>query len=83
MDKENLDNSDLNLGPNELLDRILLSIKDATEQTFPLRKVSNKRAKKILNPWMTNEILQKQKTRDKFKKEWIESGKVANSPLHI
>ena len=32
---------------------------------------------------MTNEILQGQKTRDKLKKEWIESGKVANSPLHI
>ena len=51
--------------------------------TFPLGKVSNKQARKILNPWMTTEILKEQKIRDKLKKEWIESGKIPNSPLHV
>ena len=58
-------------------------MKDAIEQSFSWNKVSNKQAKKILNPWMTNEILDKQKLRDKLKKEWIKSGKMANSPVHL
>ena len=81
--KNNLDFCNLNVGPNLLTDKILLSIKDAIEQSFPMRKVSNKHAKKIENPWMTNEILKEQKIRDKLKKEWIQSGKIPNSPLHI
>ena len=60
--KDNLDCSDLNVDPHLLMDRILLFIMDSIEQSFPLRKVSNKQAKKILNPWMTNEIIQKQLT---------------------
>ena len=59
--KDCLDEFDLNVSPNLLMDKILLSIKDATDKTFPLRKVSNKQARKILNPWMTNEILKEQK----------------------
>ena len=51
--KSNLDSCDLNVGPNLLTDKILLSLKDAIEQTFPMRKVSNKQANKIENPWMT------------------------------
>ena len=65
------------------MDKILLSIKDSIEQTFPVRKVSNKQAKKILNPWMTNEIIQQQLIRDNLKKEWIKTGKIANSLLHL
>ena len=42
----------------------------------------HKHAKKILNPWMATKILDKQKMRDKLKKEWIKSGKIANSTLH-
>ena len=81
--KNNLDSCNLNVGPNLLTDTILLSIKDAIEQTFPMRKVSNKHAKKIQNPWMTKEILKEQQIRDKLKKEWILSGKIPNSPLHV
>ena len=44
--KQNIDSSNFNVEPNLHLDRVLLSIKDAVEQTFPLRKVSNKQAKK-------------------------------------
>ena len=73
----------MNVGPNLLTDRILLSIKDAIENTFPLKKVSNKQAQKILNPWMTTEILKEQQVRDNLKKEWIKSGKIVNSPLHV
>ena len=32
---------------------------------------------------MTNEILKEQKIWDKLKKEWIQSGKIPNSPLHV
>ena len=46
-----------------------------------MRKVSNKQAKRILNPWMTSEILKQQQIRDKLKKQWIKSGKITNSPL--
>ena len=48
-----------------------------------MRKVSNKQARKIENPWMTNEILKEQQIRDKLKKEWIRSGKIPNSLLHV
>ena len=81
--KENVDNNNFDVGPNLILGRVLLSMKDAIEQTFSWNKVSNKQAKKILNPWMTTEILDKQKFRDKLKKEWIKSGKIANSPVHL
>ena len=81
--QQNIDSSNLNLGPNLLLERVLLSIKDAIEQTFPLKKVSNKQAKQILNPWMTNEILKQRRIRDKLKKDWLKSGKIVNSPLHL
>ena len=81
--KNNLDSCNLNVGPNLLTDKILLSIKDAIEQTFPMRKVSNKHAKRIENPLMTSEILKEQQIRDKLKKEWIQSGKIPNSPLHV
>ena len=68
--KENLQNYDLNkLDPNSLMDRILLCIKDAINKTFPLRKISRKEAKKLLNPWMTKEILDEIKKRDKLKKK--------------
>ena len=80
--KHNIDSSNLDVGPNLLLNWVLLSIKDAEEQTFLMRKVSNKQAKRILNPWMTSEILKQQQIRDKLKKQWIKSGKIANSPLH-
>ena len=65
--KENL-NIDLNLDPNPLMDKILLALKDAINKTFPLKKVSRKQALKLLNPWMTNEICNEQKTRDALKK---------------
>ena len=54
--QQNFDSSNLNVGSNLLLNRVLLSIKDSREQVFSLRKVSNKQAKQILNPWMTKEI---------------------------
>ena len=69
--KRNLDSSNLNLEPHLLMDRILSSIKDSIEQTFPLRKVTNKQVEKLLNPWMKNEILKEEKVRDSLKKEWI------------
>ena len=72
---QNINSSNLNLGPNSLLNRVLLSIRDAREQTFFMKKVSNKQAKQILNPLMTNEIL-KGKVRDILKKDWIKSGKM-------
>ena len=59
--KNNLDSCDLNVGPNLLTDKILLSLKDAIEQTFPMRKVSNGQANEIENPWMTKEILKEQR----------------------
>ena len=65
------------------MDRILLCIKDAINKTFPLRKVSRKEAKKLLNPWMTKEILVEIKKRDKLKKEWIKRGHIQGSPEHI
>ena len=80
--KLNLDGSNFDVGPHIHLEKILLSIQDASEQTFPERKVSNKQARKILHPWMSNEIIQKQKVRDKLHKEWIKSGKIPDSPLH-
>ena len=43
-----------------------------------MKKVSNKQAKKIENPWMTQEILREQRIRDKLRKEWIQSGKIPN-----
>ena len=81
--KDNVVNNNFEVGPNLMLGRVLLSMKDAIEQTFSWNEVSNKQAKKILNPGMTNEILDKQKLRDKLKKEWIKSGKIANSPVHL
>ena len=80
---DNLREADLNLDPNPLMDKILLLTKDAINKTFPLQKVSRKQALKILSPWMTDEIREEQKTRDKLKKKWIESGHIANSPEHI
>ena len=81
--KENVDKRDFNVGPNLMLERVLLSMQDSIENTFQFSKVSNKQAKNILNPWMTTEIREKQKLRDKLKKEWVVSGKTANSPLHL
>ena len=80
--KHNIDSSNFNVEPNLHLARLLWSIKDSVEQTFSWRKVSNKQAKQLLNPWMTNEILKEQRIRDKMKKEWIKLGKIVNSPLH-
>ena len=80
--QQNIDSSNFNVGPNLHLERLLLSIKDSVEQTFLVRKMSNKQAKKILNPWMTSEILNEQRIRDKLKKEWIKSGKIVNSLIH-
>ena len=80
---ENLTNTNLNIDPNSLMDKILLLIKDAINKTFPLKKVSRKQAQMLLNPWMTNEIRKEQKTRDNLKKQWIKSGHIPNSPVHI
>ena len=47
--KENLNETDLDkLDLNSLMDRVLLCIKDAIHSTFPLRKVSRKEAKKMV-----------------------------------
>lgn len=82
--KENIDKTDFtNLDPNPLLDKILWCIKDAINTTFPLRKVSRKEAKRLLNYWMTKEILKEQKKRDILKKKWIKSGHTSGSPEHI
>ena len=68
--KENLQKYDLDkLDPNSLTDRILLCIKDAINATFPLRKVSRKEAMKLQNCWMTKEILDEQRNRDRLKKK--------------
>ena len=67
--EENLQKEDLcKLDPNSLMDTILHCIKDATNSTFPLKKVSRKQAKMLQNPWMTKEILEEIKNRDKLKK---------------
>ena len=65
------------------MNRILFCTKDAINTTFPLKKVSQKDAKKLLNPWMTKEILTIIKKRDELKKEWILSGHIENTPEHI
>ena len=65
------------------MDKILLSTKDAIHVTFPFKKVSRKQAQMIINPWMTKEILEEQKSRDILKKTWIKSGHIPNSPEHI
>ena len=82
--KLNLEKDDLErLDPNSLTDKIILCIQDAINSTFPLKKVSRKEARKISNPWMTNEILSEIKTRDNLKKFWIKSGHVQNTPEHV
>ena len=58
---ERFKNIDFNLDPNSLMDKVLLSTKDAINVTFPYKKVSRKQAQMILNPWMTKEILKEQK----------------------
>ena len=69
--------------PNQLMDGILLAFKDSINTIFPLKKVSNKEALSIMNPWMTKELLSKQKIRDKLKQKWIKSGKIPNSVTHL
>merc|ERR1712002_926935 len=77
-----LRNTELNIDPNSLMDKILLLTKDAINVTFPLKKVTRKQALMILNPWMTKEILQERKNRDNLKKKWIESGHPKDSLEH-
>ena len=70
--KLNLETDDISkLGPNSLTDKIILCIQNAINSIFPLKKVSRKEARKVSNPWMTNEILAEIKNRDKLKKIWI------------
>ena len=79
----NLQKYDLDkLDPNSLTDRILLCIKDAINEIFPLRKVSRKEARKLQKSWMTKEILEEQSNRDKLKKRWIKLGHIIDSPEH-
>ena len=82
--EEKLEKIDINKGdPNELLDELLKSTKEAIDIMFPLKKVSNKQALKMSNPWMTKELLKQHSTRDKLKKKWIKSGRIGNSLEHI
>ena len=67
--KERFRNFDSNANPNALMDKILLLTKDAINVTFPLKKVSRKQARMMMNPWMTKEILQERKNRDNLKKK--------------
>ena len=66
-----------------MAEKIIFIMQEAISAVFPLKKVSNKQAKKILNPWMSKEILKVQKERDLLKKKWIGLGHVENSPVHI
>ena len=79
---DRLRNANLNIDPNSLMNKLLLLIKDAINATFPFKRVSNKQARMILNPWMTKDILKEQKKRDNLNKKWVESGRIVNSPEH-
>ena len=68
---ENLVNIDYNLDPNSIMDDVLLATKKAIDTVFPLKKVSRKQSKLMINPWMTNDILKEQDTRDKLKMKFI------------
>jgi hypothetical protein len=80
---EKLKTVDLNINPDPLANLIIKSTQEAIDETFPLKKVSKKRALNIINPWMTKEILREQCERDKFRKNLIKSGHLENSPEHI
>ena len=80
---EKLKNVNFDIDPNPMTEKIIFIMQEAISATFPLKKVSNKQAKKILNPWMSKEILKVQKERDLLKKKWIGLGHVENSPEHI
>ena len=68
---------------NSVLDSILLCLKDANNEVFPLKKMSRKKALLTVNPWMTKEILKEQQKRDRLKSKWTKSGRHPNSPVHI
>ena len=71
--ENNLKNIDFNLNPNKLMDSVLLATKHTIDSIFPLKKVSRKQSKLILNPWMSKEILKERKVRDELKRKFIQT----------
>ena len=71
--ENNLADINYNLNPNQVMDNILLSTKNAINEIFPLKRVSRKQANLIQNPWITKEITKEGRLRDKLQRKFINS----------
>ena len=80
--EKNLSDINYDLNPNEVMDNILLSTKNAINEIFPIKKVSRKQAQLIQNPWISNDIFKEGKFRDLNYKEnllKVETGKTTKT----
>ena len=68
-----LEDLNLNSQPDELLENIINSTYEAMDEVFPLKKISNNQALRILNPWMTKSLLKECSHREKLKLKWSHS----------
>jgi len=74
---------DINTHPNHAIDNLLAKVKESIDTVFPLENFTKDQSLLALNPWMSVDVLQARKIRDKLNMKWLKSGRIENSPEHI
>ena len=65
--------SDPDACPYNKLDQLISHLKHASNQHFPVVKLSNKQFKKFKKPWMTTGILKSMERRDELFEKWLKT----------
>merc|ERR1712179_50853 len=71
--EKNLYDLNLDVDPNQAMDNLMRSTKDAINEVFPMKKVTRKHAELIQKSWLTQEIIKEGKIRDELQRKSIKS----------
>ena len=76
--EKNLTNIDLNKQPDDILSALTLATKKSIDQCFPPKRISNRRRKKELKPWINRDIVRQIKMQNKLFRKFLKTNDPAD-----